>query len=349
MHLLVVSSLNLTIKAGERDALVWANDLQTGAPVANLALQLFDEQGGTLGTATTDQEGVAQLRLDRTENRGVLAIASQPFAAAASSWSSGVSPWEFGLQPAWDLPEMTAHIYTDRSIYRPGQTVDFKGVLRDEDDVRFSLPDGLSNVSVAIRSVTGEQIYQQSLPLGPNGTFNGELKLADGAALGPYSIEVMAGQRGFNAVFQVAAYRPPEFQVAVTPQAKEVVRGTQTSATAEVTYFFGGPVANVPVQWNVLAETYRFKPDWAGRYQFSNSDDPWRCWDCWWLPSAPPLPILSGSGTTDAQGKLLIDIPAQLRDSQGVPITDSVKLTIETHGDRQGQPGHQRAQRPDRA
>src|SRR5262249_7394161 len=150
--------------------------------------------------------------------------------------------------------------------------------LRDEDDVRFRLPAALSNVQVTIRSVNGEQIYQQSLPLSQNGTFDGSLKLADGAALGPYSIEVLAGQRPFGATFQVAAYRPPEFKVRVKPQAKETVRGPQTSATAEVSYFFGGPVANAPVTWNMLAETYRFAPDWAGRYQFNDSEDPWRCW-----------------------------------------------------------------------
>ena len=63
-----------------------------------------------------------------------------------------------------------------------------------------------------------------------------------------------------------------------------IVRGTPTNVSAEVSYFFGGPVASVPVQWNVLAEPYRFAPDWAGRYQFNDSDDPWRCWDCWWMP-----------------------------------------------------------------
>jgi uncharacterized protein YfaS (alpha-2-macroglobulin family) len=107
------------------------------------------------------------------------------------------------------------------------------------------------------------------------------------------------------------------------------VRGTPASVKAEVSYFFGGPVANAPVQWNVLAETYRFAPEWAGRYQFNDSDDPWHCWDCWWMPPTPPQPILSGSGTTDAQGRLTIDIPAELKDSSGTPISDSLRLTIE--------------------
>lgn len=337
-NLLIVSEINLTLKAGERDALVWANDLRSGQPVSGLALDFFDEQGDALGSATTGGDGVARVRFTRTENRGVLAIARQRFAAIGSSWGGGVSPWDFGLPGGYDLPEMTAYVYTDRPIYRPGQAVDFKGVLRAEDDARFNLPPG-GKVQVSIYAPTGETLYQQDLSLSANGTFDGSLTLGAGAALGPYNINVAAGDRGFDFPFQVAAYRPPEFEVTVTPQSDQVVRGTRTSATVQVSYFFGGPVADAPVQWNVLAETYRFAPDWAGRYRFDDADDPWRCWDCWWMPAAPPQPILSGSGTTDAQGRLSIDLPADLKDSSGAPITGSVRLAIEaTATGRDNQP-----------
>lgn len=329
-HLLVVSDLNLTIKAGERDVLIWANDLQSGQPVEHLRLKLFDDQGAALGTATTGADGVARVRLDRTESRSVLAIAEQPFAAVGSWWDTGsISPWAFGLQGMWELPEFAGHIYTDRPIYRPGQTVTFKGVLRAEDDVRFSLPANMTAARVIIRSAAGEQIYEEILPLSANGTFEGRLELPQGAVLGAYSIETTIRRHSFYASFQVAAYRPPEFQVTVTPQSSEIIRGTKTTALVDVSYFFGGPVANIPVQWNVLAESYTFSPDWGGRYRFSDSADPWLCWDCWWIPAPPPRPILSGSGTTDAQGRLLIELPAQLMDADGKPITDSVRLTIE--------------------
>nr|MBA3469605.1 alpha-2-macroglobulin [Herpetosiphonaceae bacterium] len=52
-------------------------------------------------------------------------------------------------------------------------------------------------------------------------------------------------------------------------------------------------------------------------------------WECWWQPSVPPTPLLSGSGTTNAQGQLVIDLPADLLDGDGQPITRSLKLTIE--------------------
>jgi uncharacterized protein YfaS (alpha-2-macroglobulin family) len=327
-HIMVVSNINITLKTGQGDLLAWANDLASGQPVANLALEFFDDQGAALGKATTDPQGVARLALQRTENRWVVAIARPPIAAAAPPGARGLSPGDFSLPGSYSLPSMAGHIYTDRPIYRPGQSVDYKGVLRNERDATFSLPSG-GSAELTITSAAGEQVDQQTLQLGPNGTFSGSLKLPDGAALGIYNIGVQYGSQSFGASFQVAAYRPPEFQVGVDAPAKEIVRGAPATVTAAVSYFFGGPVANAPVQWNVLADTYRFAPDWGGRYQFGDTDDPWICFDCWWRPAAPPQPILSGSGTTDAQGQLKIDIPVQLKDTQGQPITNSVKLTIE--------------------
>lgn len=328
-HVLMVSPVNLTIKAGERDALVWANNLQTGEPVANLPLDFFDDNNDKLGSATTDSDGVARLALNRTDNRSVTAIAREPFALVSNSMNYGVSPWDFGVDYAYDLPEMNAHIYTDRSIYRPDQVVYFKGVIRAEDDVHFSLPPAGRTVNVTIRNSNWEEVYNESLQLNANGTFNGELQLSPTAATGPYNVTVTFDNRSFGHDFLVAAYRPPEFEVNVTPDEEEVVRGTPVEATVDVTYFFGAPVKGAPVDWTVKASNYHFAPDWAARYRFSDTEDPWYCWDCWWMPGETPQPILSGQGTTDENGQLGITLPANLKDRDGEPIVNSTRLTIE--------------------
>ncbi len=328
-HIMVVSTVNLTLKAGERDALVWANDLESGDPLPNITIDFYNMEEQRLGTATTDSDGIARVAFNRTENNGVVAIARQPFAAVSSDWQNGTSAWDFGVPGTSGLPEMTAHVYTDRSIYRPDQNVSFKGVLRSEDDVNFSLPAGLGRVDVTIYDPTYEEVYNETLSLNANGTFHGTLELPDNAALGDYAIEVGAGDEHFAARFTVAAYRAPEFEVTVTPQQEEIVRGTTSRATVQVDYFFGAPVKNAPVNWTVRAVPYTFSPDWAGRYQFGSYEDPWMCWDCWWMPPEPAQPILSGSGTTNAQGKLVINLPANLTDSAGEPIDKSTRLMIE--------------------
>lgn len=328
-RVLAVSPLHLTLKAAERNALVWANDLTTGAPVAGLALELFDDQGASLGTVTTDANGVATATFNRTENRGLVAVARQPFAIFGADWSSGVSPWDFGLQTAYDLPEVTAYVYTDRPIYRPGQRVWFKGAVRAEDDVRYSLIQGLNAVQVTVYNAAGETIFQQTASPNRNGAFDGGFTLAAGAPTGQYAISLDVGGREFRFPFQVAAYRPPEIEVTATPRAADVVRGTPADVTVRAGYFFGAPAANLPVQWNVLAEPFSPTPDWAGRYTFDETGDLWTCRFCWWIPAPPPQPILSGSATTDAQGQAIISLPGELRDTEGNVITRSVRLIVE--------------------
>lgn len=334
-HLMVVAPINLTLKMSLGMALIWANDIATGAPVPNLTIDLYEngDQVKSLGSVTTDADGVAQLKLQRDNENGMTAVARGPFAAMSTDWGQSISRWEFGANSQFGAPGLYAYAYTDRPIYRPGQQVHFKGLVRNEDDAHFRLSQQ-ATIQITIQGANGEQVYTQPLQISANGTFDGDLTLSDNAALGQYQLIMELGDRTFNASFQVAAYRAPEFEVDVAPQQAEALRGTPTSATVDVKYLFGGPVANAPVTWNVLADAYRFAPDWATRFQFGeDSGGIGRCWECWWQPAPPPMPILSGSGTTDAQGKLTITVPAgaldTIKNANQEPSAGSYTLTVE--------------------
>ncbi len=316
-HLLVVTQTNLTLKAGQRDALVWATDLASGQPVTGLEITFYDDERQQLGAAVTGSDGVARLELGQRPYRStILAVAlpvenRQTFSAVSENWARGITPYEFGLDLAYNLPSYNVHLYTDRPIYRPSQKVAFKGVVRTEDDVEFRLPD-LGQVHVTVMDAAYEVILDKMVSLSPAGTFNDELTLAAGASLGNYTIAVDFADQHFEDYFQVAAYRPPEFEVVVEPAVAELERGQDVAATVNATYFFGGPLAGAQVTWNLLAESYRFEPPQFGNYTFTDSDDPYTCFDCWWWYSEPvPQSLLSGAGVTDANGQLLLSLDGQ--------------------------------------
>jgi uncharacterized protein YfaS (alpha-2-macroglobulin family) len=337
-RVIVASKLNFTLKSAAGEALLWATDYRSGQPVPNVPLTFYGYNNTPIGTATTDAQGLARLKFN--SNDGVSgALATEPYAAVSSNWSSGINSYDFGMNGGYYGGSGTGYnnyLYTDRPIYRPGQTVDFKGILRKETDVKYSLPD-VSKVHITIYTPNGETVLDKDYDVSAMGTYFGDLKLSDGAALGQYNVQITYGNNGSNATFTVAAYRAPEFEVVVTPKDAEIVRGQSTSAKVAVNYFFGGGVAGQPVQWNVLQESYYFQPPWGGNYSWSDTDSPYMCFDCWWFRSyaPPPQPILSGSGTTDANGNLTIEIPGDLKLSDGpntplgTPITNSVRLIVE--------------------
>jgi uncharacterized protein YfaS (alpha-2-macroglobulin family) len=321
--LLVVSEYNLTIKTSRGEMWVWASDLATGKPARDLTLTAWDFDGGARGTGTTDVDGLARFAIGDTDRDDLTVVSEEPFVMGGNGWdwSAGISPWDFGLQQEYSENDYRAHIYTDRPIYQPGQTVYFRGILRAEDDVRYSLP-RLGEVSVHIYDAVGEEVQQGGLALDEFGAFHGELALTEGASLGDYGIQATYGDETFYASFQVAAYRPPEFEVLVTPEESELAAGQPTRADVEVRYFFGGPVADVSVEWNVLSASYRFEPPQFGRYDFSDEDSPWICRWCWWQEPPAPDVVLSGSGTTDADGRLAIELPTEV-------MTGGRQLTVE--------------------
>jgi len=328
-HVLVVSALNLTFKYGPRDALVWATDLTDGAPVAALPVQLYDvDTEQVVDAQTTDGQGVARFALDEQRHRNLIVYSQEPFAAVSSRWARGTDAWDFGLPAAYEWNEARVVLYTDRPIYRPGQTVYLKGALRAEDDAIYALSDA-DRVRVTITDPNYETVYDTELLLNDNGTFESSWLIGEGVPLGAYVVTAEFARYNFQTTFQVVAYRPPEFEVTVTPEVTEVAQGIPVEATVEVRYFFGGSVAQAPVQWNLLAERYVFKPPWGGGYTFTETDDPWQCFDCWWRPPSPPTPILSGRGTTDDAGRLTISIPAQLVGQDGKPLVHSMRLTLE--------------------
>jgi uncharacterized protein YfaS (alpha-2-macroglobulin family) len=312
-HLFAVSTVNLTLKSDADQVLTWATDLDTGTPIPELSLSVHDEDGVQQARGTTDADGIAFLPVSggRSWWRGLTVVGEEPFVIGSTSWSTGISPWEFGFDSEIP-PEVRAHVYTDRPIYRPGQTVYFKGVLRSEDDARYQLC-RCGTIDVTVYDATWESVYEETLRVDEFGVFTGEVALSEGTSLGTYRIEAALDGDQFRASFQVAAYRPPEFEVLVTPEKSEIGRGEESWANVDVRYFFGGPVVEAPVEWRIFASSYHFQPSPFARYTFTDVDDPWACWDCWWwTPTEGREVVLQGAGVTDAEGRLEITLPSEM-------------------------------------
>jgi uncharacterized protein YfaS (alpha-2-macroglobulin family) len=318
----VRSKINLTMKQSRNEVLIWATDLATGKPVDRVGLTLYREGHTELATGITDDEGLLLIDGLEAENLWdeLFAVAGVPgendFAIAFNGWDSGIHPWEFNVDSDYWGEEYRAYLYTDRPIYRPGQTVFFKGIVRFDDDASLSVPQDFGAVGVRIEDPQGKKLYDESLDVSDMGTFFDELALDEEAPLGTYYIQIRESHRDLyaSASFRVAEYRKPEFQVSVTTDRTDYAPGDTITVTAEAAYYFGGPVADAEIHWSVLSGDYRFHyecPQTCPRYRWT--DFKWgrynRDEDTY---GEYGRLIAEGDATTDERGSVTFQVPADI-------------------------------------
>ena len=338
-HVLVVSPYNLLLKRTDREALVWATDLKTGQPVAGLALTLYDGGKRVLGRATTDAEGVARFQFAPLVDAyaPLIALAEQGgklVGMVGGEWSEGINPYDFRLDSAASLPEYTGLVYSDRPLYRPGDTVHLKGIVRKGRDGAYAVPGG-ETVTFQVRDGQGRIVFKQALPITAAGTFAADVLLPAAAALGTYEATALFGpppasdsahpQPSANYQFQALEYRKPEFDVTVKIDKDQAVAGDTVHVSADTAYFFGGPVADAKVQWRLLVADRLYTPpdDVPGYWEFNDLDP---------LANAPFQRdrgvVKRGTGTTDAQGRFSVQVPTSLdKDTFGQTYTLEVEVT----------------------
>ncbi|MBK9049952.1 MAG: Ig-like domain-containing protein [Chloroflexi bacterium] len=336
-NLVVVADTNLVVKETFGTVHVWATDLATGEPVSGRVITLYNNLNTEVGQATTDTNGFARIPYTTPQDNylsGVIAVSNAPgevgFGVGASDWDINVNPYQFGLQNINVNDEIPTIFYlvTDRPIYRPGDTVAFRGILRDQNYGRYDVS-GRDTVDLQLISYNyyeGSEI--ETIRLEPevdsNGNFSGEFVVPEDWPLGTYAFisdeQTLQGERSFT----VAEYRAPEFLVSVTSETTDIARGETVDMTIEASYFFGGPATDLTVNWNITAERY-FLP-WEGPY-YSFSDDEYFFY--YFDPFGPfggTQYLLNGEGTTDANGQLTVTIPA---DALDILEEGSWKVTLE--------------------
>jgi uncharacterized protein YfaS (alpha-2-macroglobulin family) len=309
--ILAVSHYQTTLKLGPTDAFVWAVDLDTNTPAANLPVEVYTQSGQVIASGTTDTNGVFQASIAQYEDPydASFAMLGTPgeddFGFALASWNEGVTPWNFDINVSYSPSKTYAYIYTDRPIYRPGDTVHFRVVVRQELNGRYTMPD-LSSYPLVLNNFNGTQITSYDLPLNAFASGHGEYTLPADAQPGTYSL---TNPKYYNAIyFEVAAYRKPEINLQVAFQSTDVLSGTALTAQVNARYFFDAPANNLPVKWALYRQDSYFN---IPNYQVGPVDTSWLDvynYNFGWYGLGET--VSQGEGKTDANGLLSLELAA---------------------------------------
>ncbi|MFA4924270.1 MAG: alpha-2-macroglobulin family protein, partial [Ignavibacteriaceae bacterium] len=153
----------------------------------------------------------------------------------------------------------TAYTFTNQPVYRPGQKVFFKSILRKKNEFDFSVIKD-EECKVVIRSPKNAEVFSGTFKTNEFGSIWGEFVLDEEAEIGNYSIQVSLGGQTFYGSFQVEEYKKPEYKVEVVAVKKNYSGGETISGTVKADYYFGSPVTSAKV--NVLIYKKRFWIPW---------------------------------------------------------------------------------------
>lgn len=309
--LLVVSNVHVVFKLSATDALVWALDLRSGQPVADAPVTLFNEFGEVITSGRTNGEGVLRTAIP-TQKESYdtrYAVLGDPgdehFGMALSSWSNGISGWDYGMPVDQRPPRPKIYLYTDRPIYQPGQTVYFRAVLRQVYNGRYSAS-GLDNLTLVLNGEQGQEIQRQNFPVSEYGSIAGAFELPADAAPGYYNLWTSPELDYQGVGFQVANYRKPEIDLQVTFDVEDALAETNLNATVETRYFFGAPAGGLVISYSLYTNQAYFE---LPGYQVGNIDDTWIYPPDWYYGYNQYELVESGVAQTDAQGLLNLTLP----------------------------------------
>jgi uncharacterized protein YfaS (alpha-2-macroglobulin family) len=304
----------------DADTLVaWATSLVDGSPIASAAVRLAPAvlptdmpppvaEGFARSSATTDGRGVAGFPLPTMNYENPLLVArSEDDVAFLARGTGGYANWTRQARSA----AAAWYAFTDRGLYRPGETVRFKGWVRRMAPGRDGGPELLragpaDSVAWTAYDARHNEIAHGASPLTALDGFDGSFAVPAGANLGGSSVELRltrheAGMDGWatTLAYDVQEFRRPEYTVAVSADEGPFFVGGSAEVTARASYFAGGALPGAPVHWQVTARPGSYTPPGWDEWRFG-SEPEW-----WFRPAYDGGDARSETldGATDAQGQ----------------------------------------------
>ena len=182
-----------------------------------------------------------------------------------------------------------AHFFTDRSIYRPGQTIYYKVLLTQVIKGKRQPVSG-GTISVFLFDVNGQQVAKQEITINEFGSGSGSFTAPTSGLNGQMRLVALEDAH----YFRVEDYKRPKFEVKMDAIASAVRLGDEVEATGTATAYSGAAIDGATVRYRVSRKPYnRFRPWWYEYQQDENLTE-----------------IAKGTLQTDAAGKFSIKFPA---------------------------------------
>ncbi len=319
-----VTDLAITAKVSKTGSLVWVSRLSDASPVSGAEVKIRRPSGAP-ARATTDAQGFATFSATdfapsfQDEKAVIFVKAGDDL--AYKPVRDNLYTWDFSPE---DDP-MLGMLFSDRKIYRPGDSANMKGILRQPVESGSRSVGAGKAITIEVQGPDGEKVSTQTVSTTAFGTFSAEVKVPKTARLGTHWITARIGEDPVaNDQLEVAEYRPVEFKASTESDKPAYVRGDTAKWTARGDYLFGAPMVGSEAELAVYRSDTYFTP--PGLEEFETNDRAY--WDDLPERTAREAELVSSRAKLDAKGQVTATASVALPGQRG---PESLACHVDIH------------------
>lgn len=281
--LVQITDMSIHLKASPENSLVWVTG-KDGKPVEGADIAIRKQDGSLALEGRTDSNGCFEIKRTASVCEGasdstfyVFASKGNDTAFVSSDWDWGVNIWDLGLNTSdyrW-ANNYAASIFTEKGIYRPGEKVGVKGIIRTRASSGLEVPEERA-YRVTVSDSRSNEIFKKEVALSSNGSFEISVPIPDAVPFGECSINVRENSPsgkyvGFTS-FGLYDYKPADLAAETKITSKAVSGASFVKGSVKAEWLFGAPLKDAEYEWTLSAEKTHFVPEGCDSYYFGIQD-----------------------------------------------------------------------------
>lgn len=272
--MLAVSDLAIISKSAANQMMVFVNSIKSAESVSGAMVEVISTNNQVLLAGLTNEDGVVEFNdvMENTEGfypRLVVVEKDNDFNYIdLNETQIETSRFDVGGRTQYN-EDYNTFIYSERNLYRPGETVNLSAIVRGE---KMEL---IGDVPVLIKIInpTGKTFDEFKQELNKQGSFEIDFQLPDYAQTGDYRAEVYTGAKQLIGTwrFSVEEFVPDKIRVMVSGNKENVIPGEDMEFTVDAEFLFGGKAANLRYETDIILRHKPFRSSAFPQFNFGNS------------------------------------------------------------------------------
>lgn len=323
----IVSDLGLTAYSGHDGIDVFIHSLASAEPRGQVGVRLIARNNEVLATKPTDKNGFVHFEAGLARGEGGLS----PAAIVA------VEKTDYAFlslkSPAFDLSDrgvggrqvaagLDAFVYTERGVYRSGETVQVTALLRDARGIAAPpVP-----LTLVVERPDGVEYRRALVPDQGLGGRSLSVPIVASASTGTWRVRAFTDPKRAavgEASFMVEDYVPDRIEFDLKAQATAIPRNAPAQMSVDGHFLYGAPASKLELQGAVMIAAAKERPGFAG-YAFGLSDD----------EVTAVRQDLDDLPATDATGKASFSVTLDKIPTTGRPLEAQITVSMAESGGR---------------